>query len=246
MRKISFFVFLIFLIAGCRLSNSIPTATVSPPQTAPSDPTQSPTQEVPAPQNSGASLPDFCGNPYYPVIEGSLYEYRLSSGETIVRTFEVDETSQKFTISVSGAGTEAKIEGQCTSEGIVIMESPGSTTTTSDEEGSSTIMTQSSSGVSLPNDLAPGKQWSQTISITSDAGESLIQMDYQAVGLEEVTVPAGTFTALKIVQNGYVTVFDQQVAMEGLVSWYVKDLGLVKFEVPGAPGSELVRYALGN
>lgn len=250
MRKLLIFGFLVFWLGGCLPNSSTPTATVAPPLIVPPAPTEVPTPNSPAPQNSqssGASLADLCGNPYYPVVEGSLYYYRISSGEEVVRTFETDEISRKFTITVSGAGTESKIEGQCTSEGIVIMESPGSTTTLSEEGSTSTVMTLSSSGVSLPNDLAAGSQWSQTIRVTTEGSESLIQMDYRAVGFEEVTVPAGTFTALKIEQDGYVTVFDQKVAMEGLVGWYVKDVGLVKFEVPGgAGGSELVKYELGN
>lgn len=248
MRKVWMLIFLGIWLVSCSLFQTAPTLPPAPvtavtqdqaSPTIPSLPTPTP---PPADLGSPSNQPDQCKNPYYPLINGATYTYRLSSGEDVIRTMQTDPDSQKFTILISGAGTNSRIDGECTSEGIVIMESPGSTTTTSDEQGSSTIMTQSSSGVSLPNDLAPGKQWSQTIRITSEAGESLVQMDYRAVGFEEVTVPAGTFTALKIEQNGYVTIYDQQVAMEGLVGWYVKGIGLVKFEVPGAPVSELISY----
>ncbi|MCX7976450.1 MAG: hypothetical protein N2646_05195 [Bellilinea sp.] len=245
MRKILTFVLLIVVLGGCTLASQTPTPTSVPPVILPPPATEAPTL-VPSPENPQSRMPDLCGNPYYPVVNGATYFYQLSSGENVIRTMQTDETTQKFTILVSSAGTNAKIEGQCISDGIVIMETPGSTTTTSDEEGTSTVTTQTSSGVTLPNDLAPGKQWSQTIRVVTESGESLIQSDYRAIGFEEVTVPAGTFTALKIEQNGYVTVFDQKIAMEGLVGWYVEGIGLVRFEVPGAPVSELTMYDLGD
>jgi hypothetical protein len=245
MRKIITFALLIVVISGCAAGSNTPTPESPPPVILPPQATIAPTQ-VPSPENPQASLPDLCGNPYYPVVNGATYFYHLSSGENVIRTIQTDETTQKFTILVRSAEINAKIDGQCSSDGIVIMETPGSTTTTSDEEGTSTVTTQTSSGVSLPNDVAPGKQWSQTIRVTTESGESLIQMDYRAIGFEEVTVPAGTFTALKIEQNGYVTVFDQKVAMDGLVGWYVEGIGQVRFEVPGAPVSELTMYDLGD
>ncbi len=251
MRKGWMLIFLGIWLLGCSLPLSSPTLPPAPvtvvvqavqTQASPTLPPLPTPTPPPADIGSPSNQPDQCKNPYYPVINGAVYSYRLSSGENVVRTMQTDPASQKFTILISGAGTDSRIEGECTSEGLVIMESPGSTTTTSGEDGSSTVMTQSSSGVSLPNDLAPGKEWSQTIRVTTEAGESLIQMEYRAVGFEEVTVPAGTFTALKVEQNGYVTVFDQNVAMEGLAGWYAEGIGLVKFEAPGAPVSELVSY----
>ncbi|MCA2002082.1 MAG: hypothetical protein LDL51_09475 [Chloroflexi bacterium] len=236
MRKAWMLIFLGIWLLSCSLFQAAPTLPPAPTEPFPTEP---PAAGIVPPSNQS----DQCKNPYYPVINGAVYSYRLSSGENVTRTIQTEPASQKFAILISGAGTSSRIEGECTSEGLVIMESPGSTTTTSGEDGSSTIMTQSSSGVSLPYDLAPGKQWSQTIRVTTEAVESVIQMDYRAAGFEEVTVPAGTFTALKIEQNGYVTVFDQNVAMEGLAGWYVEGIGLVKFESPGAPVSELVSYA---
>lgn len=245
MGKILTFVLLTVVISGCAVAGNTPTPESAPPVILLPPATTVPTS-VPSPENPQPSLPDLCGNPYYPVVNGATYFYQLSSGENAIRTIQTDETTQKFIILVSGAGVNAKIDGQCTSDGIVIMETPGSTTTTSDEEGTSTVTTQTSSGVTLPNDLAPGQQWSQTLRVTTESGESLIQTDYRAVGFEEVTVPAGTFTALKVEQTSYVTIFDQKIAMEGLVGWYVEGIGLVRFEVPGAPVSELTMYDLGD
>lgn len=245
MGKLLTFGLLVMLMSGCAVAANTPTPTSLPPVALPPSETTMPTQ-VPSPENPQAAQPDLCGNPYYPVVDGATYFYQLSSGENAIRTMKTDPTTMKFTILVNGAGTSAKIEGECTRDGIVIMETPGSTTTTADENGTSTVTSQTSSGVTLPNDLAPGKQWSQTIRVTTEAGESLIQADYKAIGFEEVSVPAGTFTALRIEQNGYVTVFDQKVEMNGLVGWYVEGIGLVRFEVPGAPVSELTMYDLGD
>jgi hypothetical protein len=42
-------------------------------------------------------------------------------------------------------------------------------------------------------------------------------------------------------QSGYVTVFDQKVAMQG-VQWFAEGVGVVKSAMDGAPVVELASY----
>ena len=140
-----------------------------------------------------------------------------------------------------GENSTFTIDGQCESEGIAIMNVPGTETTYSGEYGISSVSTITSSGVTLPNDIAQGEQWSQNITVTTDSGSSIIETNYTAVGFENISVPAGNFYALKVEQSGYVTIFGQKGAMHGF-NWYAEGVGLVKSAMDGAPTIELSAY----
>lgn len=181
-----------------------------------------------------------CDNPFYPVADEATWFFGISTGGNAIHTMSADDFG-KFTITVEGADSTFTIDGQCESEGVTIMNVPGAQTTYSGEYGSSAVSTVTVSGVSLPNDIAQGQQWTQTISVTTEAGKSEIVTNYTAVGFENVTVPAGEFYALKIEQEGYVTVFGQKVGMHGF-NWYAEGVGPVKSAMDGAPTVELTMY----
>jgi hypothetical protein len=181
-----------------------------------------------------------CDNPFYPVSDEATWMYSLSNGQNAINTISADDFG-KFTITVEGANSTFTIDGQCDSEGITIMNVPGAATTYSGEYGNSTVSTVTVSGVSLPNDVGQGQQWTQIITVTTDAGSSVIETNFTAVGFENITVPAGDFYALKVEQNGYVTVFGQKVDMHGF-NWYAEGVGVVKSAMDGAPTLELVSY----
>lgn len=181
-----------------------------------------------------------CDNPFYPVADEATWMYSISNGENAIHTMSADDFG-KFTINVEGAEITATIEGDCTPEGIVIMEAPGATTTVTDENGSSTVLAVNVSGVTLPKDIGQGQQWSQVVEVTTQMGKSTIETNYTAVGFENISVPAGEFYALKVEQSGYVTVFGQKVTMHGF-QWLVEGVGVVKSAIDGAPALELVSY----
>lgn len=181
-----------------------------------------------------------CDNPFYPISDGATWMLSISTGENAIHTMSTDDFG-KFTITAEGANSTFTIDGQCDSEGVTIMNFPGAQTTYSGEYGNSTVSTMDVSGVSLPNDVSQGEQWTQTITVTTEAGESVIETNYTAVGFENITVPAGDFYALKVEQSGYVTVFGHKVDMHGF-NWYAEGVGPVKSEMDGAPSIELVSY----
>lgn len=244
MRKVIVFLFCVIAVSGCSLPQNSPTAPPAPvtpiiqvqaSPTVPPPATPTPTPAIlsgPPP-----SQPAQCKNPYYPVVNNATFFYHASTGTNVIQTMVADDSSGVFTITVESSDITAYIEGQCTSEGIVLMQIPGSKTTTSD----GTVVSLDNSGVSLPNDVAPGSQWSQTLSVTTSAGTSLIESTYAAVGFENVVVPAGSFRALKVEQGGSVTVFGQKVTMHGFL-WYVEGVGLVRSAMDGAPVLELTLY----
>ncbi len=240
MRKIiSIYATAILFLSACSATNSIPTVPTPTEQFGgvinSFQSTQTPVSN-PTPEGDSNE----CDNYFYPVSDGATWMYGISSGENAINTMSADDFG-KFTITVEGANSTFTIDGQCTNEGIVIMNTPGAATTYSGEYGNSTVSTVDVSGVSLPNDVGQGKQWSQTITATTEAGSSVIETNYTAAGFENITVPAGDFYALKVEQSGYVTVFGQKVEMHGF-NWYAEGVGTVKSEMDGAPSIELVSY----
>lgn len=205
--------------------------------TAPQDPTPRPPTETPAvvqPSN------DECGHPYYPVVDGGVWIFRGSQGEFthILSTGE----NGAFTIIVEGEDSTFTIEGQCTPEGISLVDAPGDSLTYEGESGSSSMSTTAIEGVTLPITMKVGDRWSQTldVSVSSD-GDPIrytITMDYSIPGSEVVTVPAGTFETLIIEQrsgtDGSSTVFQ--------TLWYAQGVGAVKSDIEGVGVSELVSY----
>jgi hypothetical protein len=98
-------------------------------------------------------------------------------------------------------------------------------------------------GVTFPSQIKPGDQWQHSLDIAGNATASGIQgtakgsaqNNFTAVGMENVTVPAGTFDALKIQVN---TNLNMNVAYKGLslpakftatyTYWFVPNVGWVK------------------
>jgi hypothetical protein len=61
-------------------------------------------------------------------------------------------------------------------------------------------------GLTFPRQISPGSQWQQNMDVTGNVtafneqaeATGNVQMSFNAVGNESVTVPAGTFEALKV------------------------------------------------
>lgn len=189
--------------------------------------------------NSGGDEAE-CENPFYPVSDEAEWTYSSSAGGSSVNTMSADDFG-KFTITIAGENSTFTVDGQCTAEGIVLMDTAGAATTYSGEYGSSTVATVTNSGVTLPKDVGQGEQWTQTINVTAGDQSSTIESNYTAVGFENISVPAGNFYALKVEQSGYVTVFGRKVEMHGF-HWYAEGVGVVKSAMDGAPPVELVSY----
>jgi hypothetical protein len=242
MRKLNTFLLLIImLVSGCSSSEAIPL----PPTVTPTMPpfsasvTEAPLPEA-TPAGPNSPEDDECENPFYPVSDEATWTYNISSGITAIHTMAVDD-NDAFTIIIQGGDSTFTVDGQCSDEGIILMDTAGAATTYSGAEGSSIVSTIDVSGVTLPKDVGQGAQWSQTIHVTTGDNKSTIESNYTAVGFENITVPAGDFYVLKVEQSGYVTVFGQKVNMHGF-HWYAEGVGVVKSAMDGAPTAELVSY----
>lgn len=240
MKKIFASIFIVMALGACSAQDTILSKPTPTPQIEYGAMNVFEYPNTPIPNTTPEGDESECDNPFYPVADEATWFFDISAGGSAIHTMSTDDFG-KFTITVEGADSTFTIDGQCDSDGITIMNFPGAQTTYSGEYGSSTVSTVDVSGVSLPNDIAQGQQWTQTITVTTDAGKSEIVTNYTAVGFENITVPAGDFYALKVEQSGYVTMFGQKVGMHGF-NWYAEGVGPIKSAMDGAPMVELTMY----
>jgi len=236
----------LLLAAGCAsapVSTSASTAQVDAPAAAQvivSTPTQAVIEVVPnTPAPSPTPAPtvknanDQCDNPYYPVVDGATWTYETISVGQATHTLNVSQ-DQLFTIIITSNDTVFNMEGQCTEDGVVIMNS-GLDATAQSADGTGTVTTTNQDGVTLPDDIQVGDDWSQTIEYSAGSGgetsfSGMIETSYKAVGYESVSVPAGTFAALKIEQTTALYMAGQHYMDTSSNLWYVQGVGNVKTE----------------
>jgi len=105
------------------------------------------------------------------------------------------------------------------------------------------------SGVTYPNEIKPGDTWPHSLEFTAKmtvAGQGMdatgdAKSNFQAVGFESVTVPAGTFDALKIHVDTTININGNfnGVSFPVTVSspydyWFVQGVGWVKASGTGS------------
>jgi hypothetical protein len=244
LRKLVFLMVALAVLTGCSLP--VPASTqppATPTATPPAgllvipDPSPTPLATARVSKNNGT-----CDNPYYPVVDGATWVYQMSTGDQATYAMSVGK-NDTFTIDIQGQSSKFTIDGKCTRDGIVLMDRPGSLTTYTGDQGSSTVSTVNEQGVTLPNNPQIGDKWSQSIDVNTDNSPSHIQTEYQVLGFETITVPAGKFNALKLEQTGYLEIMGQKVAMHGF-QWFAQGVGTVRSAMDSAPVIELVSYAI--
>jgi hypothetical protein len=193
-------------------------------------------QATSAQTDSGA-----CANPYVPVVEGATW---TSSGSTDVGG------SFSRTTTISDVGTNAflaewsmdpltgVITWTCTPEGLLEDQSNGGifSSVLSGPDATVKIESVSNTGVTVPTSIQPGDTWSQVNVLTASSTEGVsmngtLTLEFAAIGTESVTVPAGTFTAMKVsvhataeyTQQGYTST----IVYDG-TDWLVEGVGRVQ------------------
>lgn len=188
-----------------------------------------------------------CANPYYPVREGSQWSYTDTS--TVSEPFTWTDTitsvrSDGFTLTSQISGVSRTQEWQCKPEGLVALElggGPAGSLTTGDLNLD--MQTQNVNGVTYPAQITAGDSWNYslefmgTMNIAGQSAEATgdTSADFSAVGVETVTVPAGTFEAMKV---DAVTTITINATVQGMTvpvtftgttsSWYAQGVGWIK------------------
>ena len=162
------------------------------------------TDEVPAVSES-----ELCANEYYPVSEGATWSYDVTSS---IEDYSFTNTVSSirldgFTLSIDFDNLAITQEWACTPEGLLALQMGGGNAgllTTGDTHLE--LETQNASGITYPKNIQPGDSWTYALSyngsmsINGEPAEANgdTQSNYTAIGIESVTVPAGTFDAMKI------------------------------------------------
>lgn len=243
--------------------------TDSPVPTDVPDPTEVPATEIPAtepapePTEEPSAEPvanavtGNCVNPYFPVTDGRTMVYESTdplAGTTSYSITYGNTSEGGFTATFTLEGQEESftMEWTCTEAGLL---SPNLSGLLGDMEGIEVEVLEAS-GVTLPSadEMEVGATWSTNYAMRMTfSDESLGSMvmnqtianSSEIVARESVTVPYGTFDALRIESSGTV-----QMAMdlEGTpmpapsvditsTSWYVEGIGMVREETPDMMGT---------
>jgi hypothetical protein len=151
-----------------------------------------------------------CANTYYPVREGATWSYKSTGGPAGEYTFTDTITSVRpdgFTLSTQIAGLTRPQGWSCTPEGLAGLQFGGAPAAMLNSQNIQlNFVVTNSTGVTFPGQINPGDRWQQTVDLAGEVtamneeaqATGSVRMDFSAAGNESVTVPAGTFEALRV------------------------------------------------
>jgi hypothetical protein len=212
-----------------------------------------------------------CANPYFPVVLNANWAYAASGSEFGPYTFTstVSEVfPDRFTLTHEFDDLTLTQQWECKPEGLVSLELGGGTAAsivTGDVDVN--LETSNISGVTFPGSISVGDEWTHSMDVSgevklgtgvSGTAEGRATTKFQAVGIENVEVPAGTFEAIQVDTE---FTLDMTVTTEGVSipvlftttgsSWHVPNIGWVRgaststmFEIPITETIELKAYSI--
>jgi len=240
---------LVLFVSACGSGNAAnPTPEESPDMSAPTaESTAIPATEtattIPTtpPESAGA-----CENPYSPVIEGATWNYNLTGPipDTFTHTVLSVESDGFTEQDQFGTGVTRQGKWQCENGDLIALNSAGNSANVSAEGVSVDFETTELSGVTLPAAINPGDTWSQSLTLegtqtiggTSYPASNRLTSNCTAIGIESVTVQAGTFDAMRVECQ---TDMNISIALDPNnpistplsltnVYWYAENIGMVK------------------
>ena len=192
-----------------------------------------------------------CTNAYYPVSSGSNWSYSSSGGTLGSYTYTTMVSAMSntgFTTSNQsslGTGGTSDVKWTCKDGKLAAFDAGSNSLTMSTSKMKVTSTSITADGYNIPNNFTVGTTWSEKVTIndTVQSGarsvDSRIEstVDCSAAGAESVTVPAGTFDAVKVTCTDTVAVSELMQATAipagapttvNVTDWYAKGVGLVK------------------
>ena len=222
-----------------------------PPTDSPQGPSQQPTQaQTQEPTSTPATSGD-CYNPLYPVVGGATWQYggaNSNSGSFSFTHTYVEIHSDGFTEQdVWDSGLARAAQWSCQAGNLKALELGTGAGTVSTASTNFVADSTTSEGVTLPATVNAGDTWTQIVDInghmqmpdnTSAAARNQASQNCTAIGQESVSVPAGTFAAMKVECQVEMTI---TISVQGLdvpptllastsTLWYAEGVGLVKSE----------------
>jgi hypothetical protein len=210
--------------------------------------TESMPQETATPE-AQASQAGACANPLYPVKQGATWTYETSGGPTGPSSYTdtiSDVRADGFTLSSKfGDSLNRTQEWACNPDGLLALQLGGQAAMLSTNNLQAQITTSNPKGVTFPaNPISTGDEWTYSMDFegqvkveggVENTVNGTVTFQFKALGPESVTVPAGSFDAMKIQVD---TTFDMKASVQGLqvpltvndtsITWMAPDVGMVK------------------
>ncbi|MCW5862769.1 MAG: hypothetical protein KIT52_06670 [Anaerolineae bacterium] len=236
-------------------------ATTAPQADAPTEappaaatPTATPTATaLPAAATAAPVAAGECDNPFFPAVEGRVMTYRNTVpafGESEFSHTFSDVTDSSFNVNIDvGDGESVVQKWTCSADGLL---SPEMAQMPGMAEGM-TFEYVEASGATLPaaDQMTAGHEWTThyVVEVTMpDLGQGAMSMSETVdlintvAGEESVTVPAGTFDAVRVDTAGAIAVSIAGAPASNIemsmVSWYAEGVGLVRQEIGGMLGGD--------
>lgn len=212
---------------------AIACGSVSTPAPAPTGAQDAVSSAVPQATAAGAE----CENPYFPVVEGttSTWQVTSSAGEAVrtatIKNVGPDGFSVERVGELSGGREYTLVEKwSCVPSGLVQYPTGELVAVATGLNGEVTASVGENEGATLPRDIQPGDTWHQAFNGDVTGPDSTtnwtVNYDFTAVGLEEVTVPAGTFKAMKL--TNHISWPNSGIPDMDMAYWFAEGEGLVK------------------
>ena len=238
------------LAAACAAQPAMPlvqaqaSPTAFPPTTATEPATAAPATAEGGMPAAGTGL---CANAYYPVRQGATWNYKSTGSPAGDYTFIDTITSTRndgFTLTTQSGSLSRAQEWACKPEGLVAQQFGGAPAALLNAQSLQfDVQASNVNGVTFPSQIKAGDQWQHSLDLQGNvsaagqqgAAKGTARNNFTAVGVESVTVPAGTFDAMKIKID---TTIDMKVSYKGLplpvqftssyTYWFVQGVGWVK------------------
>ncbi|MCX6070534.1 MAG: hypothetical protein NTU91_06700 [Chloroflexi bacterium] len=204
-----------------------------------------------------------CDHPYFPLRTGSSWTYSTPQGDM---TWSVggaggSNDSAEATMEIAMPEVSMTVHWNCSSAGIVSYDFGTLSVASMGDVASMDVV--DSSGVYLPGAdlLTPGYSWPNNYTVVMHVSQEGFSADltmtasetWTAAGIETITVPAGTFEALRVdgtesvTMGGFMGAEDVNVTVS-VTHWYAKGVGVVRYTSSTSEGSnsggELTSYTV--
>lgn len=201
---------------------------------------------TPAPQAAAATAN--CDNQYVPIVEGATATWKVTTSSGAVTNptaMTKDVGPDGFSIVRSGKRSNGAAytlveKWSCKPEGLIQFPTGDLAEIATGKQGTVTASSMSNQGVTLPREIKAGDTWTETFNgdLTGLDGSKTnwtTAYAFKAEGDESVTVPAGSFTAMKI--SNTITWPNMGVPEMHMDYWFAPGIGMVKyvFSMSGAP-----------
>jgi hypothetical protein len=194
----------------------------------------------------------------YPSKQGATWVYASTGGPNgaFIYTNVITEVrADGFTLTTQFTDQTHTQEWVCQPDGLKALQLGGGSASGISVQGmTSNLKTSNVTGISLPHDVTSGMQWQYsqqlmgTIVMPGDPqapASGTYSIIMQEMGRETVTVPAGTFDAVKIQSNSTVDIISSFAGSEvpikfnsTAITWYAPGIGYVKSVENGDFGGE--------